>query len=162
MNNNDIDFVNPLHNVVNGKESSTVNILFFTIILMVILLISWASLAKIDELTSGEGKVIPSSKIQKVQYYDGGIVSDILVKEGDHVSKNDDLMMIDKTRFKASFEETQESLSALETKQVRLKKELKLTYKGKLPKLAFPKELESKNPKLIKNQKDIFKNKLHR
>ena len=43
-------------------------------------LLVWAAFAEIDEVTRGEGKVIPSSQLQIIQSMDGGIVSDILVR----------------------------------------------------------------------------------
>ena len=89
------------------------------------LLIIWGNFASIDELTRGEGKVIPSSKIQKVQYLDGGLISEILVKEGQHVTIGQPLLKIDTTRVLASFDETQENVYSLEAKQVRLEQELK-------------------------------------
>jgi len=51
-------------------------------IVVVVLLIVWASLAHVDEVTKGDGKVIPSRQLQLVQSFDGGVVSEILVKEG--------------------------------------------------------------------------------
>ena len=62
----------------------------------------WAGLATLDEVTVGEGKVIPSSRVQVVQNLEGGIVSDILVQAGQMVEKDQPLMRIDDTRFAAS------------------------------------------------------------
>ena len=51
-------------------------------LLVTVLLIVWASFAKIDEVTKGEAKVIPSKQLQVIQSFDGGVVSEILVREG--------------------------------------------------------------------------------
>src|SRR5687768_16173594 len=59
--------------------------------------IAWAAYANIGETTVGEGKVIPSSQIQVIQNLEGGIVSDIKIKVGDVVQKNQILMLIDDT-----------------------------------------------------------------
>ncbi|MCK5295004.1 MAG: HlyD family type I secretion periplasmic adaptor subunit [Arcobacteraceae bacterium] len=172
MKNDDIKFVNSLYNAANEDISYKVNYLFIVIIAIVILLLVWANIAKIDELTSGQGKVIPSTKIQKVQYFDGGIISEILIKEGDIVKKGQELLKIDTTRFLASYEETQEIILSLKTQKIRLKKELTLNYKNSLPTLKFPKQLlgdtksytkqltnDAKSYKRV--QQRIFKNKFY-
>jgi len=142
----DTRFVNSLYQASNEDGSSKINILFIAIISVIGVLLLWANIAKIDELTRGKGKVIPSSKIQKVQYFDGGIVSEILVKEGQHIKVGQPLMKIDTTRYRATFEETQENLLSLKTKAIRLAKELNIKYKGSLPKLIFNEELEISAP----------------
>src|SRR4030067_1538050 len=48
----------------------------------------WAYFAKLDEVTSGEGKVIPSSQVQVIQNLEGGILSELLVHEGEAVGKD--------------------------------------------------------------------------
>ncbi len=160
-NNSDVKFINALYSVSHEEASSKVNILFLTILATVISLIIWASIAEIDELTSGEGKVIPSSKIQKVQYFDTGIVSEILIKEGDHVKQGQALMKIDTTRFQATFEETQENILSLKTAKIRLEKELDTNYKGSFNKLTFSRKLKEEAKLYIKNQQRIYKNKFY-
>ena len=67
-------------------------------LLVTVLLIVWASFAKIDEVTKGEAKVIPSRQLQVIQSFDGGVVSEILVKEGQVVEAGQLLLKIDETR----------------------------------------------------------------
>jgi len=157
----DVKFTNPKFGVANLEIASTVNILFYSIISIIVLLLVWANVAQLDELTSGEGKVIPSSKIQKIQYFDNGIITEILIKEGDPIKKGDPLMKIDTTRFQASFEETQENIYSLSVAKVRLQKELDTDYQGRLPNLTFPKELVDNASSYIKNQRNIFKNRFY-
>ena len=157
----DVKFMNSLYNAANEEVLPKVNILFFTIISLIVALLIWSNIAKIDELTSGEGKVIPSNRIQTVQYLDGGIIADILIKEGEHVEKGQSLLKIDTTRFQATFEETQETLLSLEAKKVRLTKELDIDYNEKIPKLSFSKELKIQAPQYISSEKKIFKNKFY-
>jgi len=63
----------------------------------VTVLIGWAALANLDEVTRGEGKVIPSRQVQILQSMDGGMVSEILVKEGQSVKVGDLLLKVDPT-----------------------------------------------------------------
>lgn len=83
-------------------------------------LIIWGCFAKVDEVTRGEGRVIPSRQLQIIQSLDGGIVSEILVKEGDAVTKGTPLIRIDETRAESSLQENQSQYLSLLVKQARL------------------------------------------
>jgi len=84
-------------------------------------LVAWAALAKIDEVTRSEGKVIPSRQVQIVQSLDGGIASEILVQEGNQVEKDQLLVRIDPARFISSLRENRSQYLALSAKAARLK-----------------------------------------
>lgn len=85
------------------------------------LLVVWAGFAQLDEVTRGEGKVIPSRQLQVLQSIDGGLVSEILVKEGDIVQSEQLLVKIDETRFVSSVKENRAQYLALQAKAARLK-----------------------------------------
>lgn len=84
-------------------------------------LLLWAALARIDEVARGEGKVIPSRQVQILQSLDGGVVSEILVKEGQLVEVNQLLVKIDPTRFVSNLRENRAQYLALIAKAARLK-----------------------------------------
>jgi adhesin transport system membrane fusion protein len=84
-------------------------------------LLVWAWFAKVDEVTRGEGRVIPSKQVQIIQSLDGGIVSEILVAEGQAVVVGTPLIRIDETRAASSLRENQTQFLALLAKQSRLK-----------------------------------------
>lgn len=90
-------------------------------LLIVVLLIVWAALARVDEVTKGDGKVIPSRQLQVVQSLDGGVVSEILVREGDVVEANQLLLKIDETRATSGVRESAATGFALKARQARLK-----------------------------------------
>lgn len=94
--------------------------LLYTVVMALIGLLVWASLASVDEVTRGEGKIIPSQQLQVIQAVDGGVVEEVLVSEGDQVSKGDLLVRIDPTRFVASFQEGAVKMFALSAKIERL------------------------------------------
>ena len=83
----------------------------------------WMYISEIDEITRGNGKVIPSSQIQMVQNLEGGILAEILVREGDIVQKDQLLMRLDQTRFSAPYQETRLKYLALLAKAARLRAE---------------------------------------
>jgi adhesin transport system membrane fusion protein len=90
-------------------------------LLVVLALIVWAGFARIDEFTRGDGKVIPSRQLQVVQSLDGGVVSEILVREGEEVEKGKVLLRIDHTRAQSGVRESAAQVFAMHVKQTRLK-----------------------------------------
>lgn len=95
--------------------------LLYAIVISFILLLIWAAFATVDQVSRGEGKVIPSKKLQVVQSMDGGVVEEIAVKEGQLVKQGDLLIRIDPTRFFANFEESRVKAKALRAKVERLR-----------------------------------------
>ena len=90
-------------------------------VLMVVVLLVWASLAHVQEVTRGEGKVIPSKQLQIVQSLDGGVVSEILVREGQVVDAGQLLLKIDETRATSGVRESAAQGFALRARQARLR-----------------------------------------
>ncbi len=86
---------------------------------MVVLLV-WAAFAKVDEVTRGEARVVPTSQVQVVQSVDGGIVEELLVKEGQVVEAGQLLMRVDPTRFVSNLQESRVSQASLRVRQLRL------------------------------------------
>ena len=78
--------------------------------------IGWASWAELDEVTTGSGQVIPSRHIQEVQNLEGGILSALMVEEGDLVEKGQPLLQIDDTGFSSSLRESQQQTISLRAK----------------------------------------------
>jgi adhesin transport system membrane fusion protein len=90
-------------------------------VVCVIGLITWASLAQVDETTKGDAKVVPSRQLQIVQSMDGGVVSEILVKEGQVVEAGQLLLKIDETRATSGVRESAAQAFSLQVKLARLK-----------------------------------------
>jgi adhesin transport system membrane fusion protein len=95
-------------------------LLLYCITIVLLVLIVWAWFAKVTEVTRGEGRVIPSRQVQVIQSLDGGIVSEILVSEGQTVVVGTPLIRIDETRAVSSLRENQAQYLALLAKQSRL------------------------------------------
>ena len=155
---NDMNFVNTMYANANEKPGKRSFFVFLLISSFFVSAIVWASLAEIDELARGNGKVIPTDKIQKIQNLDGGIISEILVKEGEVVKKGMELMKIDTTRFQASLEENKSEYLNLLAIKARLIAESEINLYKKIPRLQFDKvilEDENKHYVLIENR--LFK-----
>lgn len=135
--------------VMEGPRRLSHYILWATVAFFVIGVI-WASLAIVDEVTVAEGKVIPSSQVQIVQNLEGGIVSEILVKVGQIVQKDQAIMRIDDTRFTASSLEGRAKDQALIAKISRLAAEANNTS------FVAPAQLQKDNPQLLAEEKSLF------
>jgi adhesin transport system membrane fusion protein len=134
---------------MEGPRRLSHYILWTTIAFFVIGVI-WASRAIVDEVTVAEGKVIPSSQVQIVQNLEGGIVSEILVKVGQVVQKDQAIMRIDDTRFTASSLEGRAKDQALIAKIGRLAAEANNTS------FIAPAQLQKDNPQLLAEEKSLF------
>lgn len=110
----------------------------------------WAYFAEIDEITVGEGKVIPSSQVQVIQNLEGGIVLEIPVKVGDLVRKDQIIMKLDPTRFSSSMGETQAKHDSLLAKVTRLDAEA--TGRAFLA----PDTLVKSNPQLVNEERTLM------
>jgi adhesin transport system membrane fusion protein len=97
-------------------------LLMSTITTLVVALV-WAALFQLDEVTRGQGKVIPISREQVVQSLDTGVVTAILVREGSVVKKNDVLIRLDDARSGPVYREAREKKLALQAQAVRLRAE---------------------------------------
>ena len=83
----------------------------------------WANFAVLEEVTTGEGKAIPSSKIQVIQNLEGGIVSEIFVREGQIVEQGAVLLRLDDTRLLSNRGEAEADRLALVARVERLSAE---------------------------------------
>lgn len=119
------------------------------------IMLFWASVAEIDEVTKGEGKVIPSSQVQIIQNLEGGILQEIMIKEGQTVNKNQVLLRIDGTRSGAKLRGTKMERYALEAKSARLKAEAD----GQTS-FAIPTEVIKNAPKLGRQEQELFRSRL--
>lgn len=88
-----------------------------------VLALSWAAWFELDEITRGQGKVIPSSREQVIQSLDTGVLSEMLVREGSVVEKDQVLLQIDDARSGAVYREAQEKFMSLSALATRLKAE---------------------------------------
>lgn len=95
--------------------------LLYGVGIVVVLLVIWSAIAEIDEVTRGQGRVIPSQQIQVIQSQDGGVVTELLVREGDEVAKGQLLVRLDQTRSVSTFRENRAEYQALEVKASRLR-----------------------------------------
>lgn len=124
--------------------------LLYMIALTVIALIAWSAHAPLDEVARGDGKVIPSQQLQIVQSMDGGIVEQILVREGQVVEAGDLLLRIDPTRFVSSLRESRAQFLAASAEVARLRA---LTSDSEP---VFGHDLLTEAPELVAQERRLF------
>lgn len=99
-------------------------LLLWAIFGCLVLAIGWASWAQLDQVTRGEGRVVPFSREQKIQSLEGGILGELLVKEGDLVEVGQPLVQLDPTRFETSYAESSNQAEGLKAAIARLEAEV--------------------------------------
>lgn len=98
--------------------------------------VTWASLFHLDEVTTGTGKVVPSSHEQVIQSLEGGIIHKLLVREGDIVEQGQQLAQLDRTKTESTVLESESRLNAALATAARLNAEVNDSE------LVFPPELD--------------------
>jgi adhesin transport system membrane fusion protein len=94
------------------------------IVLSIAIAIGWAALAQVNEITRGDGRVIPLRRMQTIQSLEGGILAELLVQEGDIVDEGQVLVRLDPTRSESAFLATQSEIVALSAEVARLEAEV--------------------------------------
>jgi len=117
---NDYNFMNSLSAAVleqtPSKMSRVIKIWLFTIAAFVI----WASFAEVDEITRGDGDVIPYGQNKIIQNLEGGIVESILVEEGQIVKEGEVILKIDNAKSVSTSRTNEMTYYELEAKRLRL------------------------------------------
>jgi adhesin transport system membrane fusion protein len=117
----------------------------------VALFIAWASVFQIDEVARAEGEVITGSRVQVIQSVDGGVLNELLVREGNRVEPGQVLARLDETRLASTVGEIQARLYALKAKVARLRAEVV----GR-EELTFPEGLQEQAPETTRVEKALF------
>ncbi len=145
------DWQNDAHRAFVEQQPLRARALLYGVAIVVIALVIWAALAKIDEVTRGQGKVIPSKQVQLVGSQDGGVVTEILVREGDIVEKGQLMLRLDQTRSESTFRENRAEFQALSVKAARLRAVVDKTEFVPDP------ELTEKVPRIVAQELAIYR-----
>ncbi len=126
-------------------------VILIVVAICLISFIAWSAWCEVDEVTRGEGRVIPSRQVQDIQNMEGGIIERILVREGEQVEKGQVLMIMDDTRFLASQQGQKASQYALMARKVRLQAEVE----GVKPEM--PASLNERVPELAISEQKLYR-----
>ncbi len=143
--------IDRLRGAHRGRHRTVVSVLAAAVVVFIV----WASLFQIDEVARAGGEVITSSRVQIIQSVDGGVLRDLLVREGDRVEQGQVLARLDQTRFAATVGEIQARLFALRAKVARLRAEVV----GR-DELTFPDGLVEQAPETTQVEQALFDQRL--
>lgn len=144
------EFMSELEAALHSKPSRPAIFLFLTLALFVIVFLAWTAITQVDELTRGEGQVVPTQEIQIVQSLEGGIVQEILVGEGELVKKDQILLRISDVQFSSEERGTEAKFLSLRAKKVRL------TAEAEGKEFTMPAEITEKMPQIASNEKALY------
>lgn len=168
----DLEMVDDVYGAMMTDAPTSHRLIIWALTAMGICFLLWAYFAELDQVTTGMGKVIPSSQIQVIQSLDGGIMEAMYVKEGMIVTKDQPLVRIDDTRFRSDFDQQAQEVFSLRANVIRLAAELSsITITGMAtdwreqvkitPKpLQFSGQLIKEEPELIQRQSEEYSGRL--
>lgn len=116
----DHQYMDSLGEALSEHTPKRIRVAIYFWLVAVIGFLIWASVAKVDEITRGQGKVVPSGNNKVVQNLEGGIVKDIMVKVGDSVKKGTPLLKIENEKARSQMKATEIKIHELAAKRERL------------------------------------------
>ena len=141
-----------MNSIVSFENNWNHRLVTWPIMAFMVVFIIWAALSKIDETVRGGGRVIPSGQTKIIQHLEGGIISEILVEEGDSVKKGQALFKLSQAFFLSDQNEKKIELYALLAQKSRLQAEIKEKNR-----VYFDEKLKKFIPEIIANEKSIFR-----
>ena len=124
MANDELQFANDPAGAVIATTSTPAWRVLLAIGCLMFVAVYWAHKAEIEQVTTGQGKVIPSSQIQTVESFEPGIVAEILIKAGDRVIQGQELIRIDDTGAASRLGELRQRHASLAAERNRLRAQL--------------------------------------
>ncbi len=144
------DFMSELDAATHMRPATPAILMLFTVVALVAFIIGWAAISEVEILTRGQGQVVPSKDIQILQSLEGGVVEEILVKEGQQVEKGQILLRISDVIFASQERGAESQYMSLLAQKARLKAETS----GNDFKVS--KELQDKYPQVVANELALF------
>lgn len=146
----DVDLTTDIRTSILAQTPRGGRAIVWGILALFVIFTVWAYHSEIEQVTRGEGKVIPSSQIQVVQNLEGGILSEIMVHVGELVKKDQLLLRIDETRFSSSFKQNRVKYLSFKARAARLLVEAN----GK--EFKVPQEIMDENPEIGIRERELF------
>jgi type I secretion membrane fusion protein, hlyD family len=119
----DLQLVNDLNAALQKERHHGQFWVIMLLFAFLVVFVIWAYNSPLEEVTRGQGSIIPSSREQVIQSLDPGTIAEMRVQEGDIVEKDEVLLKLDDTRSSAILRESEAKVANLEAMLARLKAE---------------------------------------
>ena len=129
--------------------------LFYLIVIFFFVSLVWGTFAMLDEVTVGLGKVVPSSQVQVIQNLEGGILTELIVHEGEVVKKDQVLVRLSDTKSTVNYKEGRKRYLSLLAANARLYAE-----SGGFDKVTFPPEVLDEASDSVKIETQLFQSQM--
>ncbi|PSW20755.1 HlyD family type I secretion periplasmic adaptor subunit [Photobacterium sanctipauli] len=166
VNQKHIDYMDDSSSALLLQAPKGASVLLGVVVAFIALAFIWAANAELEQVTRGQGRVIPSQQLQVVQNLEGGIVKEILIAEGEKVSPQQPLILIDDTRFRSDFDEKAIDLAGLQADALRLGALLESVQTNKqavtisTDKLTYTDAFATQHTDLVKRQRSEYQDTL--
>lgn len=167
----DLEMADDVYGAMLTEVPSLHRLIIWSMAGFLISFIVWAYFSALDQVTSGMGKIIPSSQIQIIQSLDGGVLQKWFVQEGMQVTKGQPIARIDDTRFRSDFAEQKQEVDSLRANIIRLRAELSSILVGdnddwklqinitkQVP--IYPQDLKETAEFMVKSQQEEYSGRL--
>ncbi|MCM1090891.1 MAG: HlyD family efflux transporter periplasmic adaptor subunit [Butyrivibrio sp.] len=108
------DFLPEAVEIVEKPTSPIGGMMILTVTGIVVFFVGWSILGRVDEVVSARGKIISVTGTQTVQAVNGGVIKEIYVKEGEHVSAGQELVVLDAVAYEITLNNTNRNIELLE------------------------------------------------
>lgn len=146
----DIDLTTDIRTSILAQSPRGGRAIIWVIFALFLMFMVWAYYSNIEQVTRGDGKVVPSTQIQIVQNLEGGILSEIMVDVGELVKKDQLLLRIDETRFSSSFNQNRVKYLSYKARAARLLSEANGTS------FEVPQEVMAEKPEIGVREQELF------
>lgn len=135
-----------LDDLRNQNKATTLRFFGWSIVVLLAIMLAWASQAELDEVATATGEVVPQSQIKTIQHLEGGIIEEMFVKEGDTVAAGSPLVQLDLSASGTREAELLVTLDGLILRRARLLAEAN----GGEP--EFPEDVVERRPQMAQNE----------
>ena len=167
----DLEMADDVYGALLTEVPSLHRLIIWAMAALVVSFFVWAYFSSLQQVTSGQGKIIPSTQVQIIQSLDGGVLQKLFIQEGMQVIKNQPIARIDDTRFRSDFAEQKQEVDSLRANIIRLRAELSSVVIGqnkqwqrqieitkKVP--VYPDDLKENAPLMVVRQQDEYSERL--
>lgn len=148
---NELTFLNSRSAAVIEQTALRSRMFLWILVLSIVVALFWMDRTMVDEVVKGDGKIVPTGRIKSIQNLEGGIVKEIMVKEGDSVKKGQALLKIEDIFFSSSYENNRLKYDELYAKLLRLRAE------AFSKPFETPKNMDNDLAELVNKEKNLYK-----